>query len=141
MTVIEYDSFFIDGAWRRPSGGETLDVISPTSEELVGRAPAGSAADIEVSVAAARKAFDQGPWPRMSYDERRAIVARAGELLAEQADQIGDLITNENGTLRKFGYRGPIPDFAYNCSLELPAPIDRTSSFSGAEARIFREPI
>ena len=66
----EHQRLFIGGEWVEPAGTGTIDVISPHSEELVGRVPEGTAADIDRAVAAARDAFDNGEWPRLSPEER-----------------------------------------------------------------------
>ena len=60
-----YDKLFIGGTWVEPASSKVIDVISPHSEELVGRVPEGTDADIDRAVAAARDAFDNGPWPRL----------------------------------------------------------------------------
>ena len=69
-----YDRLFIGGEWVRPAGDDVLDVISPATEELVGSVPEGSKADIDAAVAAARAAFDQGPWPRLAPADRKSVV-------------------------------------------------------------------
>ncbi|HEY1118609.1 MAG TPA: aldehyde dehydrogenase family protein, partial [Acidimicrobiales bacterium] len=66
MTTLDRDAVFIGGAWTRPATDAVLEVVSPHSEEVVARVPEGSTADIDAAVAAARTAFDEGPWPRMS---------------------------------------------------------------------------
>lgn len=137
--MIEQSAFFIDGGWRRPTGHEFFEVISPSTEERIGRCPAGSVGDITAAVAAARTAFDKGPWPRMSLDERRAIVRTAGGILERRAEELGDLITNENGSLRRYGRGHCLATFEYFCTVDLPGPIDRVS-YTGARARIIREP-
>ena len=63
---LDRDALFIGGEWSAPASGDLLQVISPHSEEVVATVPDGTAADIDAAVAAARKAFDEGPWPRMS---------------------------------------------------------------------------
>src|SRR5687768_3021990 len=63
------DAFFIDGGWAAPASTDQLRVVSPHSEEVVATVPEGSVADIDAAVAAARRAFDEGPWPRMSPAE------------------------------------------------------------------------
>ena len=63
---LDRDTFFIDGEWAAPAGGELLEVVSPHTEEVVATVPEGTMADIDAAVAAARRAFDEGPWPRMS---------------------------------------------------------------------------
>lgn len=61
-----HDRFYIGGQWVEPASSATLDVISPHTEEIVGRVPDGAPADMDRAVAAARDAFDNGPWPRMA---------------------------------------------------------------------------
>src|SRR5689334_15956903 len=64
------DRHFIGGEWVAPSSTETIDVISPATEQVIARVPAAKAADIDRAVAAARAAFDNGPWPRLPIAER-----------------------------------------------------------------------
>ena len=63
MSSIDHQAFFIDGAWRRAQSDDRFDVISPRSEQVIGRVPAASEADIDAAVAAARRAFDGGVAP------------------------------------------------------------------------------
>ena len=63
-----HDKLFIGGEWVAPAGTDVIEVISPHTEEVVGRVPEGTTADIDRAVAAARTAFDEGEWPRMSPD-------------------------------------------------------------------------
>ncbi len=71
-----YDRLFIGGEWVSPSGTGTIDVINPTTEEVVGRVPDATEADVDKAVAAAREAFDNGPWPRMAPAERADILTK-----------------------------------------------------------------
>src|SRR5260370_29250722 len=66
ITMRSHDRFYIGGQWVAPAGSATLDVISPHTEEVVGRVPDGTTADMDRAVAAARDAFGNGPWPRMA---------------------------------------------------------------------------
>jgi acyl-CoA reductase-like NAD-dependent aldehyde dehydrogenase len=93
-----YDKLFIGGQWKEPLSQEFLDIRSPHDQSLVGRAAQASPADIDTAVAAARAAFDQGPWPRMTPVERQAVVKRFNALHAARANEIAALITSENGT-------------------------------------------
>jgi betaine-aldehyde dehydrogenase len=65
-----YDRLYIGGEWIEPSSSSTIDVVSPTTEEVVGRVPEAQNADIDRAVASAKDAFDHGPWPRMTPVER-----------------------------------------------------------------------
>ena len=69
------DMFFIDGQWTKPSSAAKIDVINSATEELFASVAEAQEADINRAVAAARKAFDHGPWPRMSHAERIAFFS------------------------------------------------------------------
>jgi aldehyde dehydrogenase (NAD+) len=71
-----YEKLFIGGNWTTPSSSRVIEVISPTTEEIIAHVPDGQAADIDAAVAAARHAFDRGPWPRMSQNERADALRR-----------------------------------------------------------------
>jgi aldehyde dehydrogenase (NAD+) len=77
-----YEQLFIGGEWVAPAGTDTIDVISPHSEELVGRVPEGTETDIDRAVASARDAFDNGDWSRMDPAERAAIVQNFANVYA-----------------------------------------------------------
>ena len=74
-----YDRLFIGGEWVSPSGTGTIDVINPTTEEVMGRVPDSTEADVDKAVAIARDAFDNGPWPRMSPAERAEILTKVSK--------------------------------------------------------------
>ncbi|MFH8610615.1 aldehyde dehydrogenase [Streptomyces sp. NPDC018029] len=100
MYEYEYEHFFIDGQWQKPAGESMTDVVSPSTQEVVGRAPLGVAEDIDLAVDAARRAFDEGPWPRMSPNERGVILRRLAENLTAAGEKIADVMTDEVGTTR-----------------------------------------
>jgi aldehyde dehydrogenase (NAD+) len=100
--TLDRDAFFIDGGWAAPASGDTLEVVSPHSEEVVATVPAGSPADIDAAVAAARAAFDEGPWPRMSPAERIDVVATFSMLYAGKLAEMAELITIEMGAPTSF---------------------------------------
>src|SRR5262249_48883395 len=98
--MYEYKHFFIDGQWRKPASERAVEVISPTTQKLVGRAPLGVEADMDAAVAAARRAFDAGPWTRMSPAERGVILRKLAEGLIAANEKIADVMTDEVGTTR-----------------------------------------
>ena len=59
----EYDKLFIGGKWVEPSTPDVIEVFSPATGEKVGQVPVAAEADVDAACAAARKAFDEGPWP------------------------------------------------------------------------------
>ena len=67
---------FVAGKWQAPLSGENYQPINPANEEPVGTVGKGDERDIDLAVTAARKAFDEGPWPKMSPHERGRIVWR-----------------------------------------------------------------
>ncbi|MCV7259953.1 aldehyde dehydrogenase [Mycobacterium shimoidei] len=101
-----YDNLFIGGQWRKPSTGQRLTVISPHSEEPVGEAAAAGPADVDAAVAAARQAFDHGPWPRLEAAERMRKVEQLAAIYAGHVDEMADLITAEMGSPRSFSRLG-----------------------------------
>jgi aldehyde dehydrogenase (NAD+) len=92
------DRLYIGGQWVAPSDGRLVDVINPTTEEPIGRAALAGAADIDRAVRAARLAFDTGPWAASTAQERAAIMTRAGELMADRAEEFTRDITLEVGS-------------------------------------------
>ncbi len=92
-----HDRLFIGGDWVAPAGAGTIDVINPSTEERAGTVPDGTEADIDAAVAAARTAFDEGPWPQMSPKERAAVLAAASGAIIADMQGIAELISAENG--------------------------------------------
>jgi aldehyde dehydrogenase (NAD+) len=95
--MISYTQIFIGGRRVDSLGPEQIEVRSPHDGELIGVAPAASTADVDLAVAAAREAFDEGPWPRMSPAERQSVIQRFIELHAERSDELARLVTKETG--------------------------------------------
>ncbi len=95
--LLRRSAFFIDGKWAPPSSGELFEVVSPSSEEVVGEVPVAENADIDRAVAAARASFDDGSWPRMTPAGRGEVLARAAESLRRHAGEIAELTVEEIG--------------------------------------------
>lgn len=91
------DKLYIGGDWVDPVGTERIEVSSPHDGSALGSTPAASKEDIDRAVAAARTAFDEGPWPRMSVDERAEALARLSKALQERSSEIAETISRENG--------------------------------------------
>jgi acyl-CoA reductase-like NAD-dependent aldehyde dehydrogenase len=101
-----YEALFIGGRWRKPGMPQRVTVISPHSEEPVGEAPLATAADVDIAVTAARRAFDSGPWPRLHPAERMQKVEELAAIYAGHLDAMADLITAEMGSPRSFSRLG-----------------------------------
>jgi aldehyde dehydrogenase (NAD+) len=121
VAIRDYDRLFIGGDWVAPEGTETISVISPSTEEVIARVPDGTEADIDKAVAAARTAFDRGPWPRMTPVERGEILAKvAAQITAEMGDMAA-IITGEMGSPITFATLGQVlaPTMIFNYYAEL----------------------
>jgi betaine-aldehyde dehydrogenase len=104
-----HDRFYIGGQWVEPAGTATIEVISPHTEEVIGRVPDGTPADMDRAVAAARDAFDNGPWPRMTPADRSDAVAKLAELYAARLGDFAELITQEMGSPITFSQLAQAP--------------------------------
>ncbi|HEY1447628.1 MAG TPA: aldehyde dehydrogenase family protein [Caulobacteraceae bacterium] len=103
----EYLKFYIDGKWVDPVTPKTLDVINPATEEVAGRISAGSAADVDLAVKAARKAFET--FSLTSREERIDLLER---IQAEYQKRFGDIahaITEEMGAPASLAQRAQAP--------------------------------
>ncbi len=124
-----HDTVFIDGEWVPARSDERMEVISPWSEDVVASVPGGSRADIDAAVAAARRAFETGPWSRTTLEERMAIVRRLRDLLVLHAEDFARLITEEMGC--------PI---SQSRAIQVPNPVGITEAYLDvAETYPFRE--
>jgi len=95
------DRLFIDGAWVEPSSDATIDVIDSGTEELYYRVAAAGPDDMSRAVAAARRAFDEGPWPRSTHADRAEVLRAFAAGIQERGDVLGQLWPRETGTIYK----------------------------------------
>src|SRR3954452_17941623 len=95
--LYEAERFYIGGRWVQPHGSERLQIISPSTGEIIGSVPAGTAKDIDDAVTAARHAFDASSWPTLTPMERAQYLRRAAALFAEQREEFADVQAEESG--------------------------------------------
>ena len=88
---------FINGQWCDAASGKTFETPNPATGETLARVAEGDAEDINRAVRAARRAFDEGPWGRMTPSERGRIIWRIGDLILEHADELAQLESLDNG--------------------------------------------
>jgi phenylacetaldehyde dehydrogenase len=88
---------FIGGQFVDSVSQEEIPVIDPTSGEQVAKVPAGGAGDIDRAVKAARKAFDTGPWPRLTGPQRERIMLRLADLLEANATEVSEIESVNSG--------------------------------------------
>ncbi len=98
MTNVETaKGHYIAGKWQPAHGDETFDVINPATEEIIALVSAGDEQDINAAVAAAREAFDNGPWPKMSGKERGGYLRKIAEIITRRIDELSALEVKDNG--------------------------------------------
>ena len=97
--IASRDTIYIDGAWVRSTGNETIDVENPTTEEVFATIPSGTVADVDRAVAAAKAALPA--WSATSAEERAKYIARLQEALTARMDEVARTIATEMGALMK----------------------------------------
>jgi phenylacetaldehyde dehydrogenase len=88
---------FINGQWTDAASGKTFATPNPATGETLATIAEGDAEDINRAVRAARQAFEEGPWGKMSPSERGRIIWRIGDLILEHTDELAQLESLDNG--------------------------------------------
>jgi phenylacetaldehyde dehydrogenase len=109
---IEHTKLLIGGRFVDAIDGSTMDTINPSTGEVITQVALGSAADMDRAVAAAREAFDHGPWPHMKPNERAAAIWRLGDLLLQDAAEMGRIETLDQGKPYSYAVGGDVPSAA-----------------------------
>ncbi len=128
--TIRQTQCFIDGQWIPAEGGETFETYHPATGEVIAQVAEGDTADVDKAVAAARKAFDEGPWGKMDARERGAIMYRLADLIEEELEELAALETLDNGK--------PIRD---SLAADLPLTIDCLRYYAGYADKIHGQTI
>ncbi len=137
----------IDGKWVTARSGKTFPVEDPATEEIIAHVPSGDKADIDLAVAAARRAFETGPWSSISPGERSRIVWRLGDLLEKHRDEFAELEALDNGkpvtNARNGDVQGSIDMFRYMAgwATRLNGETIPVSSEGNWHAYTLREPV
>ncbi|MEX5632605.1 aldehyde dehydrogenase [Parafrankia sp. FMc2] len=142
----QQEHLFIGGEWVAPSGTATIEVVSPHSEQVIARIAAAGREDVDRAVAAARQAFDEGPWPRLDPAERAEVIRRLAALVKPRRKELAELITAEMGAPISFAklshvtlpmlMMGAFADIAVNLPWEEPR-----KGFYGQDILLRKEPI
>jgi aldehyde dehydrogenase (NAD+) len=106
MRSLTYDQLYIGGRWQAPASGQRLSVISPHTEQPIGETPEATPDDVDKAVKSARRAFDEGPWPRLSVPERIEKIEKLTAVYTSHTDEMADLITAEMGSPKSFSRLG-----------------------------------
>ena len=91
----------INGTSRAAQGGETFDLRHPATGAPIGKIPLASPADVDAAIAAARTAFDDGPWRSITPADRALLLLRLADALAAEADAVADAEVWQTGTAWK----------------------------------------
>jgi aminomuconate-semialdehyde/2-hydroxymuconate-6-semialdehyde dehydrogenase len=93
---------FIDGQFVESLNKKTFNNVNPVTEEVYGTVAEGGAEEIDLAVKAAKRAFEEGPWGKMSTQERSKIIRKIGDILEERQEEIAQLETLDTGKHLKF---------------------------------------
>jgi aldehyde dehydrogenase (NAD+) len=99
------DRFFIGGEWVAPSSDARIDVVDSSTEEVFLTVAEAQPDDLSLAVGAAKEAFENGPWPRLSHAERAVYLRAIGASLRERAGDLGQLWPRESGVLFRIAKR------------------------------------
>ncbi|MFG2025791.1 aldehyde dehydrogenase [Streptomyces sp. NPDC048825] len=112
LTTLQH---FIGGTWVEPASGAYFESTNPATREVLYRAARGNATDIERAVAAARKAFEDPRWRDLSQTRRGHLLRRLGDLIAENAEDLARMETQDNGKLLREmrGQLATLPEYYY----------------------------
>ncbi|GHH66436.1 aldehyde dehydrogenase [Streptosporangium violaceochromogenes] len=131
---------YLDGAWRASASGESVGVVNPATEETIDRVPAGSPADVEAAVAAARAALPS--WSGTPAAARGEILAAAAELIGSRSEQMARTIAADLGA--PYAMATKVHTLMPASVLASYARLAATYDFEGGRvgnSRIFREPV
>ena len=99
----------IGGQWVEAASGKSFETIDPSTGEVLAKVAEGDSEDINRAVTAARKAFESGPWPKMSPSQRGRLLWKVAELIEQYADELAQLETLDNGKPIKYSKGGDVP--------------------------------
>src|ERR1700720_1586255 len=99
----------ISGKWSPAESGKLFDVFNPADASVIARVPDSDKEDINRAVSAARHAFESGPWGRLTSSERGKLVWRIGDLILENADELAELESLDNGKPRAVARVADVP--------------------------------
>ena len=121
---------FIGGRWVPAASGKTFATVNPATEEIICQVAEGDAADVNLAVAAARNAFEHGPWSKMDARDRGRLMYKLADLIEEDIDELAALESLDNGK--------PIRE---SRNIDLPLVIDVLRYYAGYADKIHGQTI
>ncbi|TYL44878.1 aldehyde dehydrogenase [Nocardioides sp. BGMRC 2183] len=143
-TKVWHEKLFIGGQWVAPSTDQRIEIVSPVTEEVLGSVPEAATADIDKAVAAARKAFDEGPWPRMSPAERGDVMRRIGKEVQARFDEMIPSFTEEIGAplaISQAFHDNARKMWEDAATLHERATFEEDREWEGGRGKLVREPV
>jgi acyl-CoA reductase-like NAD-dependent aldehyde dehydrogenase len=143
-SIRSFDQLYIGGRWVQPQGSQTLRAVNPVTEQEVAVSIEPSTADVDDAVAAARRAFDEGPWPRMSPRERGEALARVHDELAKRLEELVEVNIAEIGATEAVsrGFLGIALDVWQDASrLHEWWDFEQERSWDGQSGLVIHEPV
>lgn len=140
---------YIDGQWQESDGDGVLTVLNPATEEVIGTVPEATVGDVDRAIAAARRAFDEGPWPTLDVRERSRLMLRMAEAMERRSDEFKEMSIREAGSTRELAdtLQVSVPlhhfrDMAERVMLQFPfeKPMAPTVGPTLAQGVVRREP-
>jgi len=136
---------FLNGGWVEASEGHTREIFNPANNELLAVVTDSGERDAETAIGHARRAFDEGPWPKMRAPERAGYLFKLADLIEANGDALAELETRNNGKpLReaKFDVADAAACFRYYAGL-ITKPLGQTYEVSDPtiQSMVVREPI
>ena len=139
------DRFYIGGQWVAPSSDAKISVIDSDTEQLYFTVPEAQAADISRAVDAAREAFDNGPWPWLTHEQRAEYLRAIGAELKKRSEDIGQIWPRESGVLAAVARGGGIGaerTFSAFAALASTYPFEEPAKPSAGQfGLLVREPV
>jgi len=127
---VRFTDCFIGGRWLPAGDGKTFPTINPATEEVIAEVAQGTAEDMDNAVHAAREAFEQGPWPRMSARERGKLLFRLADLIEQRAERLAAMESLDNGK--------PIAD---SRTIDVPLTVEVFRYYAGYADKIYGQTI
>jgi aldehyde dehydrogenase (NAD+) len=139
------DRFYIGGQWVAPSSDATISVIDSDTEQVYFTVPEAQDADISRAVGAAREAFDSGPWPWLTHEQRAEYLRAIGAELKKRTEDVGQIWPRESGVLHAIARGGGIGaerTFSAFAALASTFPFEEPAKPSvGQFGLLVREPV
>jgi aldehyde dehydrogenase (NAD+) len=106
---VKNQPMFIGGKWVESASGKTFATYNPANGEVICQVAEGDKADVDRAVAAARKAFEEGPWPKMPASERGRLLHKLADLIEQHREELAALESLDNGKPYRDSYHIDLP--------------------------------